>query len=61
MKLSIKDNNCVITEPCGICKKEFEPELGLAIFSTNDYTPICENCAKENDFEIYSLWLKREK
>ena len=54
-KLAIKDNNAGIKEFCAICRKEFEPDIGLALFMANNYDAVCDECGKKCDPRLYRL------
>jgi transcription elongation factor Elf1 len=54
-KLSLKDNNLVKIVNCGICRTEFEPDMGVSMFLANSYDNVCDKCAKKFAKDLFKL------
>lgn len=62
-QLVIKMNNTAANDPCGICGKRTDPNIGPDIFIDGTQKPVCAECAAEHAPVLYSmvaLWSEQQ-
>lgn len=53
--LAIKHNNCASNDPCAICGKRTDPEVGPELFLRDSYALVCYECGMKHDPELTRL------
>jgi len=47
-KLAIKINNCALNDPCGICGRRTDPDVGPELFLADSWHPVCWQCGEKH-------------
>ena len=53
--LAIKYNNCSSAEPCALCGRTVDQDVGLALFMADSYEQVCDACAATHAPELLQL------